>query len=139
MKRFSATLSLAVAVLCLTACGGGDPYEAAAEDVMSIMTELEETLGQVEDLESVEKLGPKFESLGEELNAVAKDMAALEEPSEEKAKAIEEKYKPQMEELQDKLQAQMTRIKGLGPDVMGAVMTEMEKMEPTEEMPDWMD
>ena len=42
-------------------------------------------------------------------------------------------------EIQKKMQEQMARIKGLGPDVMGAVMEQMDNLEPDEDMPGWME
>lgn len=138
MKRSAQALALLTVALFLTACGSSDPHEAAVEEVIDVMSELESTLGEVTDVESVGSLAPKFESIGERLTELTKQMAELEKPSEEKEKALEEKYKPQVDAIQTKMEEQMKRIKGLGPDVMMAVMKEMEKIEPEGDMPEWM-
>lgn len=138
MKRSALALALLTVALFLTACGSSDPHEAAVEEVIDVMSELESTLGEVTDVESVGSLAPKFESIGERLTELTKQMAELEKPSEEKEKALEEKYKPQVDAIQTKMEEQMKRIKGLGPDVMMAVMKEMEKIEPEGDMPEWM-
>lgn len=139
MKRSTPLLALLTAAFFLTACGSSDPHEAAVEEIIDVMSKLESTLGEITDAESVNSLSPKFESIGERLNELTKQMAELEKPSEEKEKALEEKYKPQVEAIQTKMEEQMKRIKGLGPDVMVAVMKEMEKLEPEGDMPEWMD
>jgi predicted nucleic acid-binding Zn-ribbon protein len=138
MKRSAHLLALLTAALFLTACGSSDPHEAAIEDVIDVMADLESTLGKVTDAESVSGLSSDFDSIGKRLAELSKQMAELEEPSEEKAKELEEKYKPQAEALQAKMEEQMARIKGLGPDVMIAAMQEMQKIEPSEDMPEWM-
>lgn len=138
MKRLAPLLTLTIAVLMLTACGSSDPHEAALEDVIDVMSDLESTLAKIEDVDSVEGLGSKFASIGERLNKLAKEMKELEKPSAEKEKELEEKYKPQAEEMEKKIKDQVTRIGELGPEVMMALMKEMQKIEPDEDMPAWM-
>lgn len=138
MKRFAALLALLFSASVLTACGSSDPHEAAMEDAIDVMSELNKTLAKVKDADSVKDLSSKFESIGEQFQAVFEDIKKLEEPSEEQVKAIEEKYKPQMEEMQEAMEEEMKRIKALGPEVMAAVVQEMENLQPEGEMPDWM-
>ena len=138
MKHAVALLVFAILSLSLTACGSSDPHEAAVQDAIDVMSDFKETLAKVEDVESVKSLEPKFEKIGERLQAVAEQMSKLEEPSEEKAKELEAKYKPEMDKIQDEMKDEMKRIKGLGPDVLTAVMDQMSKMEPEADMPDWM-
>ncbi|MEO0475319.1 MAG: hypothetical protein AAF085_04995 [Planctomycetota bacterium] len=139
MKSVAQLLTLALAVLFLAACGG-DPHEEVVEEALDIMSDVEGILGEVSDEKSVEALGPKFEALGERMNELVKQFSELDEPSEEVQKALEEKYKPQMEEIQEKVTKQMERIqKEGGFGVLMALMKEMEKMEPSESFPEWME
>ena len=130
MRHLVPLLTLFTATLFLTACGPSDPHEAAVVDAIDIMSDLESTLAEVTDVESVQNMGPKFASIGERLNQLIKDMQDLEKPSKETEKSLEQKYKPQMEELQEKIETQIERIKGEGGiDVMLALMKEYNDLE----------
>lgn len=139
MTRFATLSALLFATLCLTACGGGgDPHEAAVEDMLEVMGDFDTALAEVEDLESAKALGPKLDDINARLNALVKELGELEAPSEEKQKEIEEKYRPQMEQMKADMTEHMQRIGQLGPAVMMEFGKQMEKLSPDEEMPEWM-
>lgn len=137
MKHLTAVLALMTAALFLTGCGG-DPHEAAVKDALDIMTDFNQALSEVTDVDSAKAFGDKAEALSKRFEELGKKMKEIEEPSEEKAKEIEEKYKPEIEKLQEDLMAQMLRISKLKPEVAVEMSKSMEKMKRNSEMPDWM-
>lgn len=139
MKHLHSVLALMTIALFLTACGSSDPHEAAVEDMIDIMGDIESALSQVEDVESAKGLSSDFEKIGKKLNEAIKSMADLGALTDEQEEALKKKIEPQLEAIKEKMQEQMKRIGKLDPQVMMAMLAEMAKIEPTEKMPEWID
>lgn len=138
MKRMTALSALFFVTICLTGCGG-DPHEAAVQDMLDIMGEFDTILADVNDQASAEAMGPKVEKMSQRMDALAKEMNELEEPSEEKQRALEEKYGPRIKEIQDTMNDHMVRIRALGPDVLLEMNKQMRKFNSGGDIPQWID
>jgi len=107
MKRVLALASVFAFLVC---AGCGDSHESLAGEQVAAMKELSNTLDIVKDADSAKAAKPTLKKLVERMNDINARMTKLPAPTEAEVNAMGEKYGKQMDEISQKMVANMMRV-----------------------------
>jgi hypothetical protein len=123
----SLTLSFAlVTLLGLTACGG-DSHEALADESVSLMQDLGNTLAKITDKASAEAHVGELKTIVSKMSEVQARLEAMGEPSGEAEAELAEKYESRMGAAMQAMGQQMMRISA-NPEIMQVVDPVLQKI-----------
>ena len=117
IRRFlmkKALMVICIGMLVLPVIGCKDKYESAVEDQLDMMEEMTEILKDVKDEESAKAAKADLEDVASRMQALAKEMEAMEKPSAEKEKELKEKYEKRMGEVMGNFMKEAMRV-GMDP------------------------
>lgn len=103
-------LALTAVLMLFVVAGCGDSRESLAEESMSTMKDMVDTLETVKDEASAKAAKPKLQSIADKMKDIEKRQREIGMPNEKEMKELGAKYGKEMEEIQKKLMGQMMRI-----------------------------
>lgn len=102
MKKCSISL-VALGLLVLSGCGGGDSHEAVMNDTVSAMNSVADAVESIEDEASAKAAITKIKAQLSTMEAIKKRAKGMSDPSEDVQKKLLADFMPKMMKVQQRL------------------------------------
>lgn len=112
------SLAAALLIICflLTGCAPDTP-DSLGKEALDIMEDFVEVLEGVDDVESARAAKPAIQDIADRLEDNFSRRRALGDPTPEEQDAFEANHGTRAESISERMDAEVTRIAALGPEV----------------------
>lgn len=90
--------------------GEKDQYDLIVEKIISLMTELADAMGTIQDEATAKAARPGLEGLVQKMKDLEKEIGSIEDPSAEREEQLKQKYEQQLHEAVGRFTSEMTRL-----------------------------
>ncbi len=127
MRRVALAMAALAVVVLVSGCK--DKYEAAMDEMLGCLKEMNGILAGVKDEASVAAAKPKLEKLGQRMKDLGERVKAMEKPSKEREEQLQKRYETEIQGVMKDLMGHMMRLMSIkGAEELQKVFEKMPSM-----------